>query len=213
MRRVRTPGGSRPLRRAGAVCVLALVAVSGGACGGSGATPAGPTERPQATEAGQRTDPAFTFGPPTGLPGTVTLPPGGGVGDPCALLTDADVSSVIPGARIESSDPAPDGGLYPFPEGCAWTLSDASSMVPPQVIVGVMATGGRAYYDTYFAPFNAENGFTAIEGLGDDAVDAGASTVMVVAGDTFFSTQYLGGFGDDDHEVELARKVLANLSS
>jgi hypothetical protein len=79
-----------------------------------------------------------------------------------------------------------------------------------------MRTGGRDYYDQYFAPFNEENGYEAIQGLGDVAVNADFGSVLVVSGDTFLQVQYLsGGFGSGDEDAalaaELAGKVVANL--
>lgn len=78
--------------------------------------------------------------------------------------------------------------------------------------LGVMTSGGKDYYKRYFAPLNQENGYDAIAGVGDEAVDGGMSDVLVVSGDAFFNLQYLGmGSDDTDLATELAKNVVANL--
>ena len=152
-----------------------------------------------------------TSGTPT------TQAPGGGVAtqppdatvDACALLTAADIEAVT-GLVTKTSVPGPQGGI--FASGCLWELVD-DAMVPPSISFGVMKSGGRDYYDRYFAGLG-DPGYEPIDGLGDVAVDAEFGAVLVVSGDTFFQVQYLGGgFGGDDTAVatELSRKVIANL--
>jgi hypothetical protein len=172
------------------------------ACGGGTAATGGPGG-PGATGGGGATQ------APGG--GTSTQPPGGGATvDACALLAEPDIEAVT-GNETESSTAGSQFGI--FASGCEWKLVDADAIVPPTIALGVMTTGGRDYYDKYFAPFNAEYGYEAIEGLGEEAVDADGS-VLVVSGDAFFNLQYLGGgFGGDDAAVatDLAEKVVANL--
>lgn len=185
--------------------LAALTTLALAACGGSPAT-AGPGSS-TGSGAGQTT-PAGSTG--TGG-GTATQPPGGGATvDPCALLTAADIEAVT-GNTVASTVAGPQAGI--FPTGCLWELIDADAIVPPTIALGIMSTGGRAYYDRYFAPFNAAAGYKPIEGLGDEAVDADAGVVMVVVGDAFLQVQWIGGtLGDDgDLEVDIARRVVANL--
>ncbi len=187
---------------------LMIVGLSGAlalaACGGGTAATSGPGG-PAATNAGGVTE-------APGVAATQAAGPGETV-DACALLTAAEIEDVT-GLATASTLPGPQGGIFDF--GCLWELVDDNAMVPPSISFGIMKTGGRAYYDQYFAPFNAENDYPAIEGLGDEAVEADAGAVHVVAGDTFFQVQYLGGgFGgaDDDTRMatELAKKIVATL--
>ena len=178
--------------RAGVLAAMATLVLA--ACGGGAATtgPGGPgaTSAVAATQA------------PGGA--QATQQPGGGTADPCALLTDADIKAVT-GYTVSTKVPGPQGGV--FPTGCLWEL-DSTEMIPPSIALGVMTQGGRAYYDTYFKQQDVAAGGTPLTGVGDEAVDVGFGTVHVVSGDAFFNLQYLG---QDDHEVELAKKVVANL--
>ncbi len=174
------------------------------ACGGGTAASSGPGG-PGPTSAGSATQ----------TPGdAATQAPGGGeTVDSCPLLTAADIEAVT-GLETTSSEPGPQAGI--FPSGCEYELVDADSPVPPSIVLGVMRTGGKVYYDTYFAPFNDENAYEAIPGLGDVAVEADFGSVLAVSGDTFIQVQYLGGGFDGNDEdtamaTDLARKVVANL--
>ena len=173
------------------------------ACGGGTAATSGPGG-PAATSGGSATQ----------VPGgAVTQAPGGGeTVDACALLTAADIEAAT-GLKAKASTPGPQGGI--FASGCEWELIDEDAMVPPTISLGVMATGGKDYYDRYFADMNDNAGYPPIEGLGDVAVDADFGTVHVVSGDAFFQVQYISGsFGGDDSTAlatELAHKVVANL--
>jgi hypothetical protein len=176
------------------------------ACGGGTAATSGPGG-PGATSGGSTTQ-----GPGGG---TTTQAPGGGeTVDACALLTAAEIEDVT-GLVANTGLPGPQAGV--FASGCLWELIDEDSMVPPSFTLGVMTTGGKDYYDTYFAPFNDEAGYEPIEGLGDIAVDADFGAVHVVSGDAFFQVQYIGGgFGPDDSTTlatELAKRVVANLGA
>lgn len=183
-----------------------LTALFLAACGGGTAAttdPGGPGG-PGATSGGSATQ--APGGPTTQAPG------GGETVDACALLSAADIDAVT-GLAASSTTPGPQAGI--FPSGCEWALVDEDAIVPPSISLGVMTSGGKAYYDRYFAPFEEEAGYEPIEGLGDVAVDADFGAVHVVAGDAFFQVQYIGGsFGGDDSTAlatELARKVVANL--
>jgi hypothetical protein len=183
----------------GLFCALLLAACGGGSAATSG--PGGPV----ATSGGSATQ------APGG--GATRAPGGGDSVDACPLLTAADIEAVT-GLATSSAEPGPQAGI--FPSGCEYELVDEDAVVPPSIVLGVIRTGGKEYYETYFAPFSEENDYVAIEGLGDLAVDADFGSVLAVSGDTFFQVQYLGGglgTGDEDTALaaELARKVVANL--
>jgi hypothetical protein len=177
------------------------------ACGGSPAA-SGPGRTGAASASSPSSGGATTQAPGGGA---ATQAPGGGATvDACTLLTEADIDAVTGNATASSVE----GGQFGiFNDGCEWKLVDEDAVTPPTIALGVMTTGGKDYYEQYFAPFNAEYGYEAIEGLGDEAVDADGS-MMVVSGDVFFNLQYLGAtFGGDDAAVarDLAEKVVANL--
>lgn len=186
----------------GSVIFTILTTVLLAACGGGPAASGG--RGSGATSGGGTTD------APVG--GTTTTAPGSAAAvDACGLLTSADIRAVT-GNETESSTARPMYGI--FPSGCEWTLIDSEAVVLPSIGLGVMATGGKAYYDAYFAPFIEENDYVPIQGLGDEALEDVAGAVLVLSGDTFFNLQYLGGgFGNDDTAVstDLAEKVVANL--
>jgi hypothetical protein len=197
---------SRPTRLAARAALPFLVAVIAAACGGQGGAASAPA--PGATT---NTGGAAATQQPGG--GVATQAPAGGgeTVDACALLSEADIKEVT-GLDTESSTPGPQLGI--FEHGCEWQLIDDDAIVPPAVVLGLKTSGGRRYYDTYFKPFNAGAGYETIAGLGDEAVDAEAGAVLVVAGDAFMNLQYVGlGVPEDDTELaaELARKVVANL--
>jgi hypothetical protein len=140
-------------------------------------------------------------------PPTVTQAPASAVTvDACALLSDADIKELT-GATVDTKEPGPQAGV--FPDGCRWVLTEAGSMIPPEIVLGIRASGGRDYYDRYFKPFNNENDNEPIPNLGDEAVTGIAGTAMVVKGDVLYQVQWLGG--SKDLEVEIARKVAENL--
>jgi Protein of unknown function (DUF3558) len=189
----------RPRALACGLVLIALVA----ACGGST-----PTTPPAGTGAGLATSPPANSTPSGN--GTATQGPGAGATvDPCALLTTADIEAVT-GHETTSSTAGPQGGV--FPSGCLWELVGERPLIPPTIALGVMATGGKDFYDRNFKALNAV--FEPIDGLGDVAVDADFGTVHVVSGDVFFQVQYIGDLGGDDNTAkatELARTVIVNL--
>jgi hypothetical protein len=180
----------------GILTTIVLAACGGGTPATSG--PGGPA--------------AASGGLATQAPGAATQAPGGGEAvDACALLTAADIEAVTTLAAT-SMTPGPQGGV--FPSGCLWVLGDESSVVPPEISLGVLRPGGKDYYERYFATMDDNAGYKPIDGLGDVAVDAEFGAVHVVSGDTFFQVQYIGAaFGTDDTSMatELARRVVANL--
>ena len=187
--------------------LLAAASIAIAACGGGAAATAGP--------AGSRSSNAPAgAGGATEAPGGVASQAAGGAGgaqDPCSLLTADDIKAVT-GHAVSKATDSPHGGI--FPAGCEWELIAPDESVPPTILLGIMAQGGKAYYEQYFEPYNQEQGNTPIAGLGDKAVDSGFSTVLVVKGDTFFNLQYLqGDLGPDSGlQVELAKKLVAHLS-
>lgn len=192
-------GRIRPSLLAAATCAALVLA----ACGGPAATtgPGGPG----ATAAG---DGATQGSGGTQNPGggTATTPPtgGGGTVDACTLLTADDIKAVT-GYAVAKARPTAQNIV--FPSGCEWELV-AKEIVPPSIVLGIMTTGGKAYYDTYFKPYNEEQGNTPIAGLGDEAVDVDFGAVMVLKGENLFNLQYLG---EQAYEVELAKKLVTHL--
>lgn len=144
---------------------------------------------------------------PTSAAGNPTQPPANTTIDACALLSDADITELT-GATVDTKDPGAQAGI--FPAGCRWVLKADNAIVPPEIILGIMASGGRDYYDKYFKPFNNEQDNEPIPNLGDEAVTGIADVAMVVAGDVLYQVQWLGQ--QQDLEVEIARKVAENLA-
>ena len=181
------------------IAILATVLLA--ACGGgAGATtpPAGAT-----AGAGQATQvPAGATTAPQGPGGDATV-------DACKYLTDADIKAVT---ELETK-PAVKGPQFGvFASACAWDLIAPDVMVPPSIALGIIPSGGKSNYDTYFGPFYDQLGFEPLEGLGDKAADAGGGSVLVLVGDILFQVQYIS-LRDTDTAIatELAKKVIANL--
>lgn len=187
-------------RSPAALGLLAALALAG--CGGGGP---GGSAGPGATQ-------APGGGAVTPVPGGAAATQGPGADatvDACSLLTEADIEAVT-GATVDATTSGPQFGI--FESGCEWNLSNDEAMVPPTIALGVLPSGGSAYYETYFEPFNAEYGYEAVDGVGDVAVDAEAGSLLVVSGDVFFNIQYIGLTADDTAiATELAKKVVANL--
>lgn len=188
------------MKRVASIALIALLVV---ACGGSasGGGRAVATDVPTAAPASE--------------PGRTSSPPGSGHEpsqaasgiDVCALLSDEAIAEVT-GELVVSRVPGPTQGI--FPDGCTWTL-DTSPAVS-EVIVGVISPGGRDHYDTYFAPFEAEEGNVPIEGLGDAAFRGIADSITVVQGDTMIGLQYSTFPSTPDERLqELVRVVLERL--
>lgn len=178
------------------LALAATTAVAIAACGGAATT--------SAPGGGGATQPAGATQSTGG--GVPTQQPGGGqTVDACSLLTAEDIKAVT-GYAIDKAVPGPQGGV--FASGCEWGLIAENEIIPPSIVLGIMTTGGKAFYDQFFAPFENADGNKPISGLGDKAIDVGASTVQVIKGDAFFNLQYLG---KQDLEEELAKKVLTHL--
>lgn len=186
---------STQLHRAQLIVLAATAVVALAACGG-GAAPTAPGGGGSTQAAGATQNPGG---------GAATQNPGGGpTVDACSFLTADDIKAVT-GYAVEKAVSGPQGGV--FASGCEWALV-SNEIVQPAIVLGIMTQGGKAYYDRYFAPFENADGNEPISGLGDKAIDVGASTVQVIKGDTFFNLQYLG---QKDHEIDLAKKLVAHL--
>ena len=193
-------------RRGGALApVLALLAVLVAACGGG----AGSTTAPAGSTGGGG---GATATQAPGGGGTTTQPPaagGGGTVDACTFLTAADIQAVT-GHAVKSTSKGRQIGI--FASSCLWDLTDDAAIVPPSIVLKIMTSGGKDNYDRYFGPFYEEFGYEPIEGLGDEAADAGGGAVLVLSGDVLLDLQYVAMKPDDaDVAAELARKVVANL--
>ena len=186
------------LRRSGLLAVLAAFAFA--ACGGGAATTAAPGGATQGAVATQGTAATQSTG------GQATQQPGGGGAtvDACALLTDDDIKAVT-GLAVSKKTAGPQGGV--FPSGCLWELA-GKGVVPPNIALGILTVGGKSFYDTNFKPFQNEQNATPVTGVGDEAVDVGFGVIQAVSGDAFFNLQYIG---EGDHEIELSKRVVANL--
>lgn len=179
---------------------------------GCGAAPAG------SSGSGGTIGPDTTIAPGGG-PSTQG-PGGGGTAGPgtsiastaaCDVLTAENIAAIA-GASIVTTVPAQQLGL--FEHGCLYELRDDATSATTTINLGLVATGGRAYYDAEVAPSNAANGFNPLPGLGDVAVTTRPGGVMVLAGDALLSVQYFGPTGPDQAvAIELARQVLANLGA
>ncbi|HJP89256.1 MAG TPA: DUF3558 family protein [Candidatus Limnocylindrales bacterium] len=183
----------RPRRLA----LVAMTVLSIAACGGGGAAAtAGPNGTAATTAAGPATQPPVAGG---------TQQPGGGATvDACAFLTDADIKAVT-GYAVSAKRNGAQVGV--FQSGCEWELVAPGEIVPPSIVLGILTEGGKAYYEKYVKPYNTEQNATPVA-VGDEAVDAGFGVIQGVQGDAFFNLQYLG---QDDHELELAKKLVTHL--
>jgi len=96
-------------------------------------------------------------------------------GNPCALLTDAEITQITK-QPIVSKTAGQQLGV--FDVGCDWEVGPPNQ-VTWSIQVGVIPSDGRSYYDKYFAPFEG----TPIPSLGDVALQRNADEVLAVSGD------------------------------
>lgn len=139
----------------------------------------------------------------------------GDVGTACELLSDADIAEVttfvVNTVRADSA-----GGI--FENGCWWTLADSSSSGPEdvegEIILGVLESGGRAHYDTYYAPYAFDAGAVPLEGVGDEGLmEAGGGAVTALKGDVLVNVNWIALSGDPAAvSVPLMERVLSNLA-
>jgi len=179
-----------------AMIAMLISAVAG--CAGATA----PTSRP-----GTPAPSGPATGASQGVDGIGSTPAtgGGSSGDACSLLTADDISAVTGYAISKATPTSPD---MVFPSGCEWELDAPNEVVPPSIVLGIQRSGGKAYFDSYFKPFASDEGNQPVADLGDAAIDVGFGAVVVLKGDTLFNLQYIG---QDKHQVELARTLLAHL--
>jgi hypothetical protein len=157
-----------------ALVTIALLAVAGCASGAGGTAPTG-------SQAAAGSSTSVDGGASQGQ----ATPPVGQVLDACSLLTDAEILQVT-GSAVVSKEPGDPTGV--LGDGCDWKLDIGSEIVAPEVALGVMSSGGRAYFDTYFLPYATE----PVSGLGDEAIRDDATSLMAVKGDVLVSVQVVG---------------------
>jgi hypothetical protein len=94
-----------------------------------------------------------------------------------------------------------------FDQGCDWEVG------PPNqgtwsVLVGIIGSGGRSYYDQYFAPFEG----TPITGLGDVALQRTKDEVLAVSGDVLAGVTVIApGAHDQTLAEQLMRLVIGRV--
>ena len=157
--------------------VLVIMALCVAACDGAPpATPGqgGPT--PQAAA-------------PTPVPNAVG-------GDACHLLTDQEILQVT-GFEVVNREP---GAQFGSNAGCVWQLDSGTLDMTWDIHLGVTSPGGRSDFQDYleFSP-DSEH----IAGLGEDAVEGVANSVIALKGDTQIDLQYLG-FHDGSEAIPAA---------
>ena len=190
----------RTQTRATLSIVALLAAVVAGCSGGPTATTG--AGGPAATGG---TAPTTAAGGATVAP-AATAPTGGGTAvDACTLLTDAEIKSATGFAPIRKGA-EPQMGV--FEAGCEWELDNAGDAAW-SITIGVKTSGGRAFYDKYIAPPASEG--TAVDGVGDDALQSDIGEVTAVKGDTVFSVLYIEFPTRDEVAIPLARAVAAKL--
>ena len=180
--------------------VLAATAVLA-ACGGSTPTtgPGGATPAPGATAAPVTAAPVAT--PPTqGGPGS------GFTGDPCSLLTSAEVEAVT-GVPITKVTPTP---MQQGSGGCGWSNEEGFMTIGAAITV-TTGQNANAVWDTMVAQADSE----AIPGIGDAAIyipaqetimfKKGATLIVVVAGPITEPEN------KREHEIELAKLIAGRL--
>lgn len=140
---------------------------------------------------------------PTATPGGVASAPAGA--SACDLLEDAQIESVT-GVVLLSETPGETMGIWE--NGCIWTLESGITGAPWQVVLGVLAPGGRHYYDTFMAIMEGEK----LTDLGDAAIRSEANTVVAVKGDALVSIQYIDlSAPREEVPVELIKLAFAHL--
>jgi hypothetical protein len=127
--------------------------------------------------------------------------------DPCALLTPAEVSTVV-GATVAAGQPI-------GTTGCSWTATTPTHPTGPKVMATLSLMDGAAYAGMKAAPTRMTK--TTLSGVGDDAFYATAvalTTLSVKKGAVTFVVRLYGVQGNDKQmamEKALALDVLAKL--
>lgn len=141
-----------------------------------------------------------TGAPPASAPGggNATEAPGGpaSVGEPCTLLTEAEIRQVT-GFDVRWTFPN-EGVPGQLPVGCNWSLG--TSEAGADIVIGVRSPGGAALFD----PAEGD----PVEGIGDRATQTEPAVVETVKGDTYVSVTYIGYEDRPDITRELARLIM-----
>lgn len=147
-------------------------------------------------------------GATAGTGGQPTQSTGGTASDPCALLTDEEILEVT-GSPAVGKEGTRRGGMWDA--ACVWQVQ-SGGMVPATLTVTIKSPGGRAIWDQYMVPIQAE--FTPVADLGDAAFAKVLWPTHVLAGDTYVSVQFSGGTDPEGPATtELARRVVEKLGS
>jgi len=146
------------------------------------------------------------------VPSTITSSPAaqaseaaagaGFTGDPCSLLTDAEITQITK-QPIVSKESGQQLGVFDI--GCDWEVGPPNQ-VTWSIQVGVIPSGGRAYYDKYFAPFEG----TPITGLGDEARERSANEVLAVHGDVLAGVTVIAPGNHDKTLADQLMKLVIN---
>lgn len=167
---------------------------------------------------------------------------GGGVtgpaftGDPCALITSAEIETTIGNGNVsESPEPNHESATD---SGCAWTLDSPGNPVSDNVSLTIKAPGGKADFvstrqflaafqgglnslvapaesaiASFGLPANIGISLQSVPGLGDDAFIGAAGTVYAIKGDTELSLQLIA-FDDSKAQqdtIDLLKKAVGRL--
>lgn len=156
--------------------------------------------------------PVATSGAPSQAAGSTpgAPPTSAGPGGACELLSEADIVELT-SFEVDVVEMRSGGGIYV--DGCHWALAD-DGVVQAEILLGVLAEGGRAHYDTVLVPLAEGTGGEPLEGVGDAAlVGSDGGSVVAVDGDVLVDLQWfeLSG-GSADVPIALMKRVLANLA-
>jgi hypothetical protein len=182
--------------------VLSTLAILLVACGGAPAASAPAGGGAPATQPGSAAPPAGGGGGGGGGGGTTVAA--------CDLLTEQDFEEVI-GQAVEDMTEGPVLGIYQ--NGCEWTLAATDTLAQGDVTLGVVAPGGRSYYETYFEPFIGEisGPEESVQGVGDKAARFDTGGMMVVKGDVLISVEHFAVGNDDETARRLVDRILPRL--
>jgi hypothetical protein len=157
-------------------------------------------------------------------------------GDPCSLITTAELEAAIGGGNV-SQRPVPVRESS-NDSSCTWSLDSPDNPVGDNVDLTIMSPGGAADFastrqfllalqgspdpgGTAPAPTDSSPdpagdlgiSLQAVPGLGDDAFVGAAGTVYTIKGDTELELQLIA-FDDPNslqHTIDLLKKALARL--
>jgi hypothetical protein len=157
-------------------------------------------------------------------------------GDPCSLITTAELEAAIGGGNVaQSPEPSRESSTD---SGCAWTLNAPADPVGDTATLTIMSPGGAADFASTRQFLQALEGspdpgataspaagsslgpdaalgisLQSVPGLGDDAFVGAAGTVYTIKGDTELELQLIA-FDDPNalqHTIDLLKKALARL--